>query len=130
MDSEIEAPERPDIRIHKLPILAKAQELRASQSANVVALGALHSVAKLFPKQAMREAVLNNVPAVTRDINEKAFQEGVNLGKLPSTKQPARKEDEPQEAENGDSKSKPPRAKNGKKNGNGATTRKTPPVED
>ncbi len=124
MDSQITPPERPDIRIFKVPIIQKALELKAGQSANVVALGALHSVAKLFPKQAMREAVLNNVPPATKEINEIAFKAGIDLGKHPSTKQPSRKAEKAEVK--GEGEAKTPRSRNGRKNGNGSKKKPNP----
>jgi 2-oxoglutarate ferredoxin oxidoreductase subunit gamma len=47
---------------------------------NIVALGALARVSDVLPADAVRDAVLNRVPAKFRDLNQQAFDLGLALG--------------------------------------------------
>jgi 2-oxoglutarate ferredoxin oxidoreductase subunit beta len=56
------------------------EELGLRIVANIVMLGALTAVTDVLSEEAMRQAVLDSVPQTTRDLNERAFNRGYEVG--------------------------------------------------
>jgi 2-oxoisovalerate ferredoxin oxidoreductase beta subunit len=73
----------PELRVVGVPCTAVANELGRTMFKNIVALGALHEVTRLFPDQtylaAIREA-LRDKPALV-PVNERAFARGMELAR-------------------------------------------------
>jgi len=65
---------------YKLPILDTAKDVVGkAMVANIVALGAINSIAKLISDETLEKAVLNRVPPGTEELNRKALEEGKKL---------------------------------------------------
>jgi 2-oxoglutarate ferredoxin oxidoreductase subunit gamma len=63
-----------------LPILKTAKERVGSEmTANIVAVGAINAALRLFPEDALSEAVKRHIPAGTEILNLKALEEGKKL---------------------------------------------------
>lgn len=76
---EEEAP--PDrVRQYTVPATRIAEDLGGKIVANVVMLGVLVTVVSSLKKEEMKEAVLSSVPEGTEELNEKAFESGVEYG--------------------------------------------------
>lgn len=66
--------------IYSVPILKTAAEkIGRSMVANIVALGAIREITDVVSQEALKEAVLNRVPAGTEDLNTRALEEGALL---------------------------------------------------
>ncbi|MBS3765343.1 2-oxoacid:acceptor oxidoreductase family protein [Candidatus Bipolaricaulota bacterium] len=77
----VEAEEPPDrVRQYTVPATKIAEELGGKIVANVVMLGVLVTVTSAVDRNEMKEAVLSSVPEGTEDLNEKAFQSGLEYG--------------------------------------------------
>jgi len=70
-----------DINIYEVPATRIAEELGKRIMANVVMLGALTAVTRIVKAEAMREAILRNVPKGTEKLNIAAFERGLEYGK-------------------------------------------------
>ncbi|MTI67795.1 MAG: 2-oxoacid:ferredoxin oxidoreductase subunit gamma [Firmicutes bacterium] len=82
LDSSVDTPKRDDIKVFKLPIINTATEkLGKVMVSNIVALGALNGITDIVSAESLKKAVLSRVPRGTEDLNEKAFNEGLTLGK-------------------------------------------------
>jgi len=64
--------------------------------ANIITLGAITQIFPVISKESMEKAVLSRVPKRFIEMNEKAFKEGVKLGKkaLEESRKEAVSEDE------------------------------------
>jgi len=71
----------PDIRVFKVPATKIAEELGKVIVANVVMLGALTSITNVVAVEAIKEAILSNIPKGTEKMNLKAFEKGYEFGK-------------------------------------------------
>ena len=71
----------PNTKIFNVPATKTAKELGKAIIANVVMLGALVSLTNLVTFEAMKEAILRNIPKGTENLNMKAFEKGYNFGK-------------------------------------------------
>ncbi len=67
--------------MYEVPATRIARELGKAIVANVVMLGALTAIKKVATAEAMKKAVLRNVPKGTVELNLKAFEKGYNYGK-------------------------------------------------
>ncbi len=74
-------PERKDVNIIQIPATRTAEGLGRRIVANMVMLGALQEKTKIVSKQALLQAVKENVPTRTIDLNSKAIEEGIRLAK-------------------------------------------------
>jgi 2-oxoglutarate ferredoxin oxidoreductase subunit gamma len=75
---------RPKCRCIKIPATQEAkQTLKRDIVANIVMLGALVSATHVVGEEALKKAVLDSVPKGTEDLNLKAMQLGLQLGKQP-----------------------------------------------
>lgn len=80
IDDKVAEPKRKDIKVYRLPIVDTASnKIGKAMVSNIVALGALNGIANVVNKESLKQAILKRVPAGTKDLNEKAFLEGVNL---------------------------------------------------
>lgn len=67
-------------KIYKVPFTKIAQtKFDKPLIANIIALALIAEVSGVVSSGAMREAILSRVPPDARDINEKAFEEGVKI---------------------------------------------------
>ncbi len=80
IDNKVEKPKRDDVKIYQLPILDTAEnKIGKSLVANIVALGVLNAITNLVTKESLKKAILNRVPAGTEELNEKAYNSGIEL---------------------------------------------------
>ncbi|MGI6091412.1 MAG: 2-oxoacid:ferredoxin oxidoreductase subunit gamma [Veillonellaceae bacterium] len=71
-----------DAQLLQLPITKAAREqLGNAMFANIIALGALVGATSLVSEESLVAAVLHRVPKGTEDINQKALQIGLDMGK-------------------------------------------------
>lgn len=80
---EVEQPE--GVQQYKVPATKIAEDLGHKIVANVVMLGVLVAVTAAVDKEKMREAILSSVPKGTKDLNEKAFESGLEYGEKLTT---------------------------------------------
>ncbi|HZK10214.1 MAG TPA: 2-oxoacid:acceptor oxidoreductase family protein [Clostridia bacterium] len=67
-------------KIYQLPILSTAhKKIGKEVTANIVSLGVLLEITKLFSKEAIIHSVLNRVPKGTEKINTQAVEMGIGL---------------------------------------------------
>ncbi len=86
VDASVDGSEHHQARLYRLPIISTAKKIGSPMSANVVALGCLHTILRPFPKQAMENAVSKNVPEPTIEKNLEAFKAGRHLVKTATRK--------------------------------------------
>ncbi|MBS4539946.1 2-oxoacid:acceptor oxidoreductase family protein [Clostridium sp. D2Q-11] len=80
IDKDVEKPERTDVKIFHVPIIEKAvNNIGISMVANIVALGAINGITKIVSEEALKEAILKRVPPGTEKVNEKAYEQGLNI---------------------------------------------------
>jgi len=73
--------DRPDLTYYEVPALRKASELGNKGSANMVMLGALVAISDLVDKEAVSRAISDASPVSAKEVNEKAYREGLFLGR-------------------------------------------------
>lgn len=67
-------------RVIAIPILETAKEkVGRAFTANIVAVGAINAVLRLFDSESLREGVRRRVPAGTEELNQKALAAGAAL---------------------------------------------------
>lgn len=71
----------PTSRVISIPFTLIARELGRELVANMVALGAIGYLCDKVSSKNLEKAVLERVPAKTRDLNKKALQAGVDAAK-------------------------------------------------
>lgn len=75
---------RPQCRCIEIPATREAkQTLKKDIVANIVMLGALVAATHVVGEEALKKAILDSVPKGTEDLNLKAMQLGLQLGKQP-----------------------------------------------
>ena len=75
--SEVSGP-----KMYAIPFSRVAREKYGRENvANIIALGAITQVFPVISEESMEKAVLSRVPKRFIDMNKKAFQEGVKMGK-------------------------------------------------
>jgi 2-oxoglutarate ferredoxin oxidoreductase subunit gamma len=75
---------RPKCRCIEIPATQEAkQTLRKDIVANIVMLGALVAATHVVSEESLKKAILDSVPKGTEDLNLKAMQLGLQLGKQP-----------------------------------------------
>ncbi|ATW28831.1 2-oxoglutarate ferredoxin oxidoreductase subunit gamma [Candidatus Formimonas warabiya] len=68
--------------IYRIPITEIAKkETGLGMTANIVALGAIVGVTKVVTEEALKEAVLDRIPAGTEEINLRAVQAGLTVSR-------------------------------------------------
>jgi len=70
----------PNIKIYDVPATRIAKDMGKAIVANVVMLGALTAITKIVTPEALKKAVLRNVPKGTEDLNTAAFEQGYTYG--------------------------------------------------
>jgi len=68
-------------RVFKVPSTKMAEELGKTIVANVVMLGALIAVSQITSSEALKNALLSNIPKGTEKLNLAAFEKGFEYGK-------------------------------------------------
>ncbi|MCK4829090.1 2-oxoacid:acceptor oxidoreductase family protein, partial [bacterium] len=68
-------------KILAIPSTNIAEKLGIKIAANIVMLGFFAGNTNVIPSDALMKAVLSSVPPRFREVNEKAFQSGMNYGK-------------------------------------------------
>lgn len=76
---ETEPPE--GVTQYKIPATKIAEDLGHKIVANVVMLGVLVAVTSAVEPEKMRESILSSVPDGTEELNEKAFESGLEYGR-------------------------------------------------
>jgi len=71
----------PNVRVYKVPATKMAEELGKTIIANVIMLGAFTSITKVVDAEAMKKAILSNIPKGTEKLNLDAFEKGYEYGK-------------------------------------------------
>ncbi|MDD1685715.1 2-oxoacid:acceptor oxidoreductase family protein [Methanoregula sp.] len=75
---------RPKCRCIGIPATQEAkQTLKKDIVANIVMLGALVAATHIVSEESLKKAILDSVPKGTEDLNLKAMQLGLQLGKQP-----------------------------------------------
>ena len=75
---------RPQCRYIEIPATKQAKEtLKKDIVANIVMLGALVAATHVVSESALEKAILDSVPKGTEELNRKAMQLGLSLGKQP-----------------------------------------------
>ena len=75
---------RPKCRCIEIPATREAkQNLKKDIVANIVMLGALVAATHVVSEESLKKAILDSVPKGTEDLNLKAMQLGLQLGKQP-----------------------------------------------
>jgi 2-oxoglutarate ferredoxin oxidoreductase subunit gamma len=75
---------RPKCRCIEIPATQEAkQTLKKDIVANIVMLGALVAATYIVSEESLEKAILDSVPKGTEDLNLKAMQLGLQLGKQP-----------------------------------------------
>jgi 2-oxoglutarate ferredoxin oxidoreductase subunit gamma len=72
----VEHESRSDVQVAEVPATRIAESLGRRIVANVVMLGALAATWPAISQDALRESVLSAVPPHTRELNQRAFEEG------------------------------------------------------
>ncbi|MGB9676331.1 MAG: 2-oxoacid:ferredoxin oxidoreductase subunit gamma [Candidatus Bathyarchaeales archaeon] len=68
------------VKVFRVPATRIAEELGRRIAANIVMLGAFAAITKIIDKDAVKNAIKDNVPKGTEDLNIKAFEMGYNYG--------------------------------------------------
>lgn len=74
--------EQIDAKIIEYPISEKAREIGREIVANIVSLGLIVGLTQVVPEDAVMAAILDRVPKGTEQLNEKAFQVGLEAAKM------------------------------------------------
>lgn len=69
------------LRVLKIPATRIAEELGRRIVANVVMLGFVAAVTDIASPEAVRQGVLDSVPKGTEELNERAFERGLQYGR-------------------------------------------------
>ncbi|MEM0449652.1 MAG: 2-oxoacid:acceptor oxidoreductase family protein [Methanomassiliicoccales archaeon] len=72
---------RPQITHYEIPALKRSDEIGVISSANMIMLGALAYISNLASKEALIKAIFDLSPLGAFEMNERAFNEGLALGK-------------------------------------------------
>ncbi len=74
---------RPKCKYIEIPATGEAKATLKVIVANIVMLGALIAATKVVSEESLKSAILDSVPKGTEDLNLKAMQLGLELGKQP-----------------------------------------------
>jgi len=74
---------RPKCKYIEIPATGEAKATLKVIVANIVMLGALVSATHVVSEESLKKAILDSVPKGTEDLNLKAMQLGLELGKQP-----------------------------------------------
>jgi 2-oxoglutarate ferredoxin oxidoreductase subunit gamma len=70
-----------DVRVYKVPATKIAEQLGRRIVANIVMLGAFVAITGLLDARVMKEAIKENIPEGTEELNLAAFEKGYEYGK-------------------------------------------------
>jgi len=70
-----------DVRVYKVPATKIAEQLGRRIVANIVMLGAFVAITGLLDAHVMKEAIKENIPEGTEELNLAAFEKGYEYGK-------------------------------------------------
>jgi 2-oxoglutarate ferredoxin oxidoreductase subunit gamma len=70
-----------NVKVFRVPATKIAEELGRKIVANIVMLGAFVAITEVLDENAVREAVKDNIPRGTEELNLAAFQKGYEYGK-------------------------------------------------
>jgi 2-oxoglutarate ferredoxin oxidoreductase subunit gamma len=70
-----------DVKVYKVPATKIAEQLGRRIVANIVMLGAFVAITDLLNTDAMKEAIKENIPKGTEELNLAAFEKGYEFGK-------------------------------------------------
>jgi 2-oxoglutarate ferredoxin oxidoreductase subunit gamma len=70
-----------DVNVYKVPATKIAEQLGRRIVANIVMLGAFVAITDLLDTDAMKEAIKENIPKGTEELNLAAFEKGYEFGK-------------------------------------------------
>ena len=70
-----------NVKIYDVPATKIAEEMGKTIIANVVMLGALTAITNIISPEAMKKAILRNVPKGTEELNTTAFEKGYKYAK-------------------------------------------------
>jgi 2-oxoglutarate ferredoxin oxidoreductase subunit gamma len=73
--------EKSNIRAYPVPATKMAEEMGKTIFANVIMLGALTAITDLVNIEAMKNAILSNIPKGTEKMNIEAYEKGYAYGK-------------------------------------------------
>ncbi len=73
---------RPDLRFYEIPALRKAEDLGKRIVANIIMLGAFLEISRVVSRKAMLAALDDVAPKGTSVLNGKAFNSGLELGRV------------------------------------------------
>jgi 2-oxoglutarate ferredoxin oxidoreductase subunit gamma len=73
--------ERPTCKLFIVPATKAAEDLGTRVVANVVMLGAFQAITNAVSMEALKKAVLDQVPGMTHELNTKALELGSELGR-------------------------------------------------
>jgi 2-oxoglutarate ferredoxin oxidoreductase subunit gamma len=73
--------EKSNIRVYSVPATKMAEEMGKTIFANVIMLGALTAITNLVSAEAMKNAILSNIPKGTEKMNLEAYEKGYAYGK-------------------------------------------------
>jgi 2-oxoglutarate ferredoxin oxidoreductase subunit gamma len=69
------------VRVYQVPATKMAEDMGKVIFANVIMLGALTSITNIVKADAMKNAILRNIPKGTEKLNLEAFEKGFEYGK-------------------------------------------------
>ncbi|HML03257.1 MAG TPA: 2-oxoacid:ferredoxin oxidoreductase subunit gamma [Candidatus Bathyarchaeia archaeon] len=69
------------IRVYPVPATSMAEEMGKTIFANVIMLGALTAITTLVSGEAMKKAILSNIPKGTEKLNLEAYEKGYEYGR-------------------------------------------------
>jgi 2-oxoglutarate ferredoxin oxidoreductase subunit gamma len=70
-----------DVKVYRVPATKIAEQLGRRIVANIVMLGAFVAITGLLDTDAMKEAIKENIPKGTEELNLAAFEKGYEFGK-------------------------------------------------
>jgi len=73
--------ENSKIRVYPVPATSMAEEMGKTIFANVIMLGALTAITTLVSGEAMKKAILSNIPKGTEKLNLEAYEKGYEYGR-------------------------------------------------
>lgn len=73
--------ENSKIRVYPVPATRMAEEMGKTIFANVIMLGALTAITTLVSGEAMKKAILSNIPKGTEKLNLEAYEKGYEYGR-------------------------------------------------
>jgi 2-oxoglutarate ferredoxin oxidoreductase subunit gamma len=73
--------EKLPFQVYAVPATKMAEDMGRTIFANVIMLGALTAITGIVNADAMKNAILSNIPKGTEKLNSEAFEKGFEYGK-------------------------------------------------